>query len=299
MDKEATLDAVESSLDVIEETVDTVKKVSPGHFNLNGTTKGQQIAILGGAVLVGALVGGGVTYILTKKRLSLKFEEIAKQEIEEAKTFYKNLHKDDTSPQDILEKRHGKDAVDALRDYQGRFSPSKVDAPVPTEDALLVDKEDAAAHLEQVEGRVVETVSVFDQGEADPDIPGWDYATEVARRTGDAPYIISHDEFFENEPDYEQVQITYYEGDGVLVDDQDMPIPDSNSCVGDDNLVQFGHGSKDENIVYIRNDTRGLNYEVVRHEGKYAHHVLGLDLEEDELKHSHRPSLRKFRADDD
>ena len=305
MDKEATLDAVESSLDVVEETVDAVKKVSPSRFNLNGTTKGQQVAVLAGAALVGALAGGGLTYILTKKRLTLKFEEIAKQEIEEAKHFYKQLHKEET-PQDILEKRHGKEAVSAMREYQGKGAHPVV-GPVETESELIVDPEDAEAHLEQVEGRVIEqehvavvseTVNVFDEAHPDPDMPGWDYAAEVARRTGDAPYIVSHDEFFENEADYEQVQVTYYEGDDVLVDDQEMPIPDSDSSVGDDNLTKFGHGSKDENIVYIRNDGRGLLYEVVRSEGKYAHEVLGFEAD-NELKHSHKPGLRRFREYDD
>lgn len=323
MDKEATLDAVESSLDVIEETVDTVKRVSPSRFNLNGTTKGQQIAILAGAAAIGALAGGGLTYILTKKRLTLKFEEIANREVEEAKQFYKNLHKEDDNksltPQQILEERHGKGAVDALRTYQG----VAVEGPVPTEEDLMVDKEESAAYLEQVEGRTIEqahihSISVDKEANAfgekievvernvfadprdapEPGMEGWDYATELARRSGDKPYIISHDEYFEGELDYEQVQVTYYEGDDVLVDDQDVPIPDSDASVGDDNLTKFGHGSKDENIVYIRNDGRGLDYEVVRSEGKYAYEVLGFE-NDDELKHSHRPGVRKFRGYDD
>ena len=84
MDKEATLETVEAALD-------TVDKVKPSSFNLNGTTKGQQVAYLAAAGLVGALAGSGVTYLISKKYLKAKYEEIARQEIEEAKEFYSAL----------------------------------------------------------------------------------------------------------------------------------------------------------------------------------------------------------------
>jgi len=37
---------------------------------------------------------------------------------------------------------------------------------------------------------------------------------------------------------------------------------------------------------------------VVRSEGKYAHEVLGFEAD-NELKHSHKPGLRRFREYDD
>jgi tetrahydromethanopterin S-methyltransferase subunit G len=288
---EKSLDAIEDRLDVIEQTAEHVR---PGRLNLNGTTKGQQVAILAGTAVVGALAGGGLTYILLKKRLEMKYERIVKQEIQDAKEFYRRLNKTDEngenlSPEEVLEDLHGKEATEALRSYQG-VTPEENQEDPEAEIETVAPSADAAQTA--VQNIFVNSAPIDDSG--------WNYDVENAIRAEhpDQPYIIHHDEFFENEKEYEQTTLTFYEGDDTLADDKEAVVPDSDSTVGDDNLMRFGHGSKDENVVYVRNDRLELDFEIIRSDGKYSVEVLGLD-DEDSLKHSYnRPGIRKFRHDD-
>jgi len=122
-------------------------------------------------------------------------------------------------------------------------------------------------------------------------LPDWDYDVEIAQRTVDAPYIIHYDEFFHEEAGYTQCTLTYYRGDDVLLDDHDVPLYNAKMVVGEGNY-QFGKGSQDPSIVYIRNDKLEAEYEVILDTGYYQVEVLG-----EELEHSfeRKPPLHKFR----
>lgn len=294
----AVVDAAEKSLDVVEETVEHIR---PWKLNLNGTTKGQQIGILTGAVLLG-LAGGGVGgYFFAKKQLSdklrLKYEEIAEKEIADAKAHYDSLQvarEKPMSPEEILEKLHGEEnmedpnVVETMRSYQGVTVEEESITEGPP-DAVTVAKNIFTERDRVAPAPVPKQES------------GWDYETELRIRAEnpDRPYIISQDEFFEGEKDYEQTSLTYYEGDDTLVDDKDVAVPDSDGTVGDDNLMQFGHGSNDSSMLYVRNDRLELDFEVALHQGKYTVDVLGFE-DEDALKHSYgRGGIRKFRGHDD
>lgn len=105
---------------------------------------------------------------------------------------------------------------------------------------------------------------------------GWDYAVEVANRDDDHPYIIHVDEFVGNEEDLDQLTITYFEGDDIMVDDKEVPIYDHARLVGE---LKFGHGSGDPNVVYVRNVPHAVEYEIIRHTGHYSVEVLNLSPE--------------------
>ncbi len=124
----------------------------------------------------------------------------------------------------------------------------------------------------------------------------WDYDEELARRTEDRPYIIHRDEFWAEEKNYDQSTLTYYAGDDVLTDQDEKPIPGYISGTGP---LEFGHGSGDREVVYIRNDMRGAEYEVLRVDGSYALEILGVSLEEDSERSDLKHSIRKFRPRDD
>jgi hypothetical protein len=105
------------------------------------------------------------------------------------------------------------------------------------------------------------------------------------------PFVITADEFNENETDYEQQCLTYYDGDDVLADQQDQPIPEIDKVIGYENLLRFGHGSGDPMLVFIRNNKLEVDFEVTHSDGKFAKEVLGFD---DELKHEDKRP-KKFR----
>jgi hypothetical protein len=125
----------------------------------------------------------------------------------------------------------------------------------------------------------------------------WDFEVELAGREGKSIYVIHREEFFQREAEgYDQMTITYYAGDDVPTDDHDKAIPNHKKVFGE---MLFGHGSGDPNVVYIRNDDRRAEYEIVRHEGSYSVEVLGTDvadmMEADDIRHARSP--RRFREE--
>jgi hypothetical protein len=142
----------------------------------------------------------------------------------------------------------------------------------------------------------------FAHGSSDTDT--WDYDVEVQNRTEDKPYVLHRDEFFaeENrEKGYIQTSLTWYSGDNVMVDEEDVPVYNHETIVGP---LLFGHGSDDVNVFYVRNDLRHAEYEVLFDPGAYATEVLGLNPdgpdtigEEKRLKHS-ADHVRRFRSED-
>ena len=131
-------------------------------------------------------------------------------------------------------------------------------------------------------------VNVFVTEEEDDD---WDYEVEVAQRSESRPYVIHRDEYFSNEMDLSQQSLQYYAGDNILCDEYDKPIYNPDKIVGD---IKFGHGSRDPNICYIRNEELGVEFEVLNDPGYYQTEVLGQEVDKG-LKHS--KGIPKFRLD--
>lgn len=125
----------------------------------------------------------------------------------------------------------------------------------------------------------------------------WNYAEEVAKRTSNEPYIIHKDEFFGEESGYAQSVLTFYKDDDILCDEDNTPIYNYEERTGP---LRFGHGSGDQNVLYVRNDKRRAEYEILFDSSSYAEEVLGIGPEAEEielaeeLKHS---KLRKFRPE--
>ena len=107
------------------------------------------------------------------------------------------------------------------------------------------------------------------------------------------PYIISQENYMQNEDGFQQGTLTYYEKDSVLTDERETVIEDIDDVIGKDNL-KFGSESSDENIVHIKNEKLSMDFEVVRSEGSYAIEVLGLD----EVPPQPRKSRRQLQRDE-
>lgn len=216
-------------------------------------------------------VAGG--YHLAEKKLEQKYADLSSEEIAEAKRFYSLLNKTEfETPAAAVEALIPEDperdeAIEALRNYQG------IAMDTPTS-GVLVDSQP------------------IDETDYDND---FDYEEEVKLRSSDAPYIITKDEFFENDPENEQSSVTYFVGDDTISDERDETIDDIDGTVGEDNLLKFGYGSGDSNVLYVRNEKLGLDFEVNYSTGKYVEQVLGF-IEHSDRRHT---KIRKFRGDDE
>lgn len=116
---------------------------------------------------------------------------------------------------------------------------------------------------------------------------------EVDRQESDDPYIISREQYNEDD-EYDQYGLTYYEKDGVLCEaDGDSIVEDENHIVGDA-LSHFGEKSNDRDVVYVENPGTTTKYEVIRVHGSYQEFVLGI---KDEYEEDSSP--RKMRRYDD
>lgn len=80
----------------------------------------------------------------------------------------------------------------------------------------------------------------------------------------DGPYIIDYNEV--GELDYEQIELTYYEGDGVLADELDELVDDVEAAVGKANLEKFG----EYDSICVRNDARKVDFEILLDVRSYA-----------------------------
>lgn len=225
--------------------------------------------MIGASVVCALALGSGAGYLVAKKQLETKYEKIAQKEIEEAKTFYAKTNK--TGEFETIDKAFAAlhpDEIDgggpkmaaaatALTNYQG--VSTKTTAPTKVDDKT-----------------VTEIVSnVFANTKREKDFSPEALEREIRNRTEEAPYVITKDEFMNNEQDYTQLTFTYYAGDGVLTDERDDIIEDSDVMVGDNNLVRFGDWSDDPRIVYVRNHEKELEFEIALHDGKYSEVVTG------------------------
>lgn len=242
----------------------------------------QSTSSFGGKVMLvigGIAIGGAAGYFLTKKQLETKYQKMANDEIAEMRAHYL------AKTQELEEKKPDLDEVMADLGYK-----TKLEGPDETV-FVKVDPTDPGDEAEEI------TLSSTAEP-VDPDTD-WNYAIELQGRTEDVPYVIHRDEFFGEETDFEQIQLTYYEGDDVLSDTNDTPVDDQDAMVGLGNLSKFGHGSGDPNVVYIRNHELQLEIEVTHSDGKFAEEVHGFT--DDELKHAFNQRRRRARRryDDD
>lgn len=97
----------------------------------------------------------------------------------------------------------------------------------------------------------------------------WDYAVETkARGDKSQPYVIHVDEL--GEFDHDHVTYQWYYDDRILTDEDDTVIENIHELVGSPNLLRFGHGTGNNNVVIIRNDRLNLEMEILRVDGRYA-----------------------------
>lgn len=306
-------DVVESGLekvaDVVPEALDTTVHVSTrGIRKLTAAMRNPKVmffTIVGISTAAGAGLGA-LAYLRMKKQLEHKYQtlldEKLEQESENLRRFYAKKNKDGefATPQAAAEKLLTKEAVEALaekalQEYQGEgvvvSTEQQTIEEVAQEEAPAVDIVALQDRMRSGTPVVVEEDArnnIFVNGQA---LVDFDYEAELLARNPDEPYVITHDEFMANENDWSQNTLTYYNGDDTLADESEMPIPEIEETIGSENLLRFGHGSNDRNVVYVRNERIKTDFEILLDQEKFGEKVAG-------LKHS-APPLRRARWGDD
>jgi hypothetical protein len=250
--------------------------------------------------LGGMVIGGVVGYFFAQRRLETKYAKIADAEIEEMREHYLNKAK-------AADGEAQKGALQSIVESKG-YSSSSTPPPMAVQPPeSVVDGDDERApddsemsadeHTPDVEKFSPQTRNVFREVQVEHE---WDWRAERRRRSPDAPYVIHHEECHENE-EYSQVTLTYYAGDDVLCNERDDIVDpaDRDRLIGEKNLDRFGHGSDDPVIVYIRNDSLEIVYEVIKSPNHYAEEVQGFSHNSSHYKNLERMRTRERDEQED
>lgn len=244
-----------------------------------GRGAGRQLVFFTAGATISGFVAG---YFLSKKRFQLKYEKLAREEIELMREHYRKREatKDDPKPSlgDVV-KAHGYASTE-----------------VPDSDSPLVATDEVPTNIREAAEAEAEIQNVFEEHV-------WDLEKEMTTRTHTSPYVIHKDEFdqgnFGDGEQHEQAQLTYFQEDDVLANAADQIVDKVDETIGLENLDRFGHGSGDPNVVFIRNHRLEVDFEVCRSLGSYASEVHGVPEEDPEDALRHSATRRGHRNDDD
>ena len=219
----------------------------------------QLLTILGTAG-VSLVVGGAAGFLIAQRRLQTVYDTILAEEIAATKDFYSRLHKTEFDTPEAAAKFFGLDTVNVVEE-DGEEELLEVVRQYRSRDDITLKTE--------VDPEVMDSLqNIFtDHGD------NWDL--EKQHRTEDEPYILHVEEFMQNDGDHNQVELTYYEGDGILADERDEHMTNTEKFIGDGQLLKFGYQSEDPNIVYIRNELLEMDFCIKRNTGSYVKEVLG------------------------
>ena len=190
---------------------------------------------------VGAAIGSAVTW----KFVKTKYERIAQEEIDSVKEVYSNRQSEPTEDDTESEsKRYLKEVAEPFAEGLA--------------DGLMNGQISIQDYAKKLQDMGYTNYS----GNSRPTVE----SAEKIEKDVVAPYVIDPDEFGEQEG-YGTSYLTYY-ADGILAyDDNDEIVEDVGSIVGDDFSDHFG--DYEDNVVHIRNDEEGYDYEITKDLRKY------------------------------
>jgi hypothetical protein len=221
---------------VVEEVADNLEEMAEATRRINTNSVGFFV----GGVVVGAAIGFYFGYRFNKEKIKAEAFQQSEEEVAKIREEYQRK----------TVAAQPKPSVEEVLEERGYDRP--LPAPVPVYEPPRI--------------------TVLDK---DKD-QGWNYEEELKSRFANEPYVIHQDEFSAHESGYSQVTYTYYAADDVLVDEENgHPLPHADIVVGVNNL-KFGHGTDDDDVVFVRNDKLNLEMEICRVHQSYEEEVLGI-----------------------
>lgn len=228
------------------------------------------------ALGTGLLVGGLIGYAIAEKHVRKQAED----EIADARRVFNRLRSEDAE----------RATEQARADWFGTDAPEDSEEDT-TEVVTVADLHEAA--------RVLNYAPPSGPNGSDPRPPIESFIDEITKeqevksvydprkdptqwdRDVNYPYVITEEEFMQDEENYSKISIKYYDKDSSLVDERDQYIPNTDSIVGEENMRQFGVGTDSPDIVYIRNDRLETDFEVERIHANYSIDILGFEPDDD------------------
>lgn len=229
--------------------------------------------IAAGVAVVSLTIGAASGYYYAVKKLNDEYNRKMEDEIARTKQHYQRVYDKEDLETTAFKAGIG-EAAEALKEYQGGTDTGTIFA------------DDGLVSVEDYEDAPVEK-NVFDDGD--------ELFIDKEKRDPTKPYLIDIGEYLDTPDNYEQLELTYYAGDGILGDDKDEPIPDFNvdSLIGRENLGFFGASDPEQpHVVLVRNEKMKMDFEITHSDGKFAHEVAGLQHSDEPFQRT-RPRPRR------
>lgn len=278
--------------EAVAEAAEFVSEESAQVAEATRALSSRDVGFLFGGVGVGVGIGVGAAYLILSKKLELKYEDLADEEIANMKEHYNAKLR-------ALDARSEKETLGKIVEDNGYKTDTVKD---PREPLGKVAYHDVGSEPEKTKD--ITDINVVSAGPVTQnvfDTPPIEVEEEVnvyeLERDPEVPYVIHKDEHHETPEGYEQYTLTYFEGDDILSDERDRVLTEQDEVIGLGNLSRFGQGSGDPNIVYIRNEKLKVDIELVHSDGKFATEVHG--FQDDELQHSSMRRRSPRRSDYD
>lgn len=270
---------------------------------LKSVARNRNAVIFAASTLSG--IGGAIAgYKYAERKLAEKYAEISDAEIRAARDHYTKVFKDGewADPSVLAEKYE--EAVDELAELAEH--EAKAEAEIRLAAAIIEENEyehvpynrpDDIPEKVVINNIFTEHASVAEADDDDDD-ERYDVEAESAKRRAGRPYIVEYDDYEHNEENKTKSTLTWFEEDGVMVDDNDRALSPSEfqATVGGQENLRFGYASGDPNVVFVHNDKLDAALEITRDLGSYRNLMLGIN---DHLEHSDRSGNgpRKMRRE--
>ena len=198
----------------------------------------KSIIVYGMIFLAGAATGSGVSYLVLKKKFAAEKDD----ELAEVRAYYKKKVESGAEFFDEMNKKMKEIANENRDKYEKAAEKSK-----NRKDVYSKDREDMQTLYNHMFNK-----------EDEEDMAGKESPKEAPSR----PYMISPEQYSNEYRHFAKVPLTYYADNETLVDGNDDPIDDIAGTVGFKALEHFGE--YEEDIVNVRNEALGVDYEVTR-----------------------------------
>lgn len=211
------------------------------------------------ASLVSAGIGFGIGYKLLEKRLNERYDVMLEKEVSSMKEFYTTVKKPYATPEEAVKELIPPPPAPEVEDPRHKALKTAYHKVVKGQGYV-------EASADEVEGALA--------AEEELELPVHNIFEEA--RDKSKPYIVTQDEFMQNDPNHAQNTLTYFLVGETLVDDHDLKVENADTMVGEQFKNNFGNGSSDPNIVHVRNEAIGMDFEIVSSERSYEQDVLGI-----------------------
>lgn len=233
------------------------------------------------AILLGALIGGGVGYVvgsIIADYVAPEYytdEELAQLDILINDMEYQ-IEQEEATPNKPKKHTATQNRVDYTQYYDKskgsvetlakRASRHEEDEEEPEEDMMYDDEGD----YDDEEINMYNDIPIIDE----EDLSQTDPEVYISMRDTNVPYIMTEDEFEANESGLRQETLLYYPEDDVLTTPDNRPVDSIERVIGPYAISNMGVYSVQGDRVFVCNPKLGIEYAVVEQEGSYQDVVV-------------------------